>query len=319
MFSSEGSGGHGHSHGGDSSDHGHDGGHGHGHSRANGHNSGKSHILDDIHVSHSESSSSSSNDEFHSSLIQKKEKGPDDNIRAVFLHVLGDFLGSIAAIASGLLIHFLEFKERYYFDPVLSLLIVIIILIPTIPLVRKTIRVLMQSTPPSVDTDKLTAELITVPGVVSVHELHIWTLTGNTTIGSLHVLCFDVSSVSFMEVARRMKVILHAHGVHSSTIQSEFVSVKNLQKKRKACVLACDSECLAISKACCPPGTAAAMDPDDLQTILHRSGSVATVRRRSESTSFSGLSHQDPSHGSSTHSHSNTRSQPPSQQKRQYL
>lgn len=49
----------------------------------------------------------------------QKKKMTDSNMKAVFLHILGDFLGSIAAILSGLLIYFLEFAERYYFDPIL--------------------------------------------------------------------------------------------------------------------------------------------------------------------------------------------------------
>ncbi len=65
---------------------------------------------------------------------EKKKKKSSKNLRAVFLHLMGDALGSIGAILSGLAIHFFTFQERYYFDPAVSILIVALILRSSIPL-----------------------------------------------------------------------------------------------------------------------------------------------------------------------------------------
>jgi len=79
------------------------------------------------------------------------------NLHGVFLHILGDALASIAAITSGLLIEFVPWSGRYYFDPILSVLISLIIMKSAIPLStylkkRFCLYELMSSLPPSLSS-----------------------------------------------------------------------------------------------------------------------------------------------------------------------
>uniref|UniRef100_A0A6B2LKR0 Cation efflux protein cytoplasmic domain-containing protein n=1 Tax=Arcella intermedia TaxID=1963864 RepID=A0A6B2LKR0_9EUKA len=132
-------------------------------------------------------------------------------------------MGSLAAIASGLLIHFLTFEGRYYFDPALSLIIVIIILIGAIPLVRRCIDVFMQKVPSSIDIPKLKKELTEVPGVISLDQLHIWTLIGNKAIGSAHITLMD--NIELMTILKDLEKIFQQHNIHSTTIQPIFKKI----------------------------------------------------------------------------------------------
>lgn len=83
---------------------------------------------------HSDHEHSDNEHSDHEPKEEKKKKKASKNLRAVFLHLLGDALGSVGAILSGLAIHFFTFQERYYFDPAVSILIVALILRSSIPL-----------------------------------------------------------------------------------------------------------------------------------------------------------------------------------------
>jgi len=268
------SGGHGHSHGGGG--HGHkDTGHGHSHGGSHGHKESESHSHNEGKKhhhkghGHKETDSHSHDEEkaSHDELPHKRKKARDDNIQAVFLHLVGDFLGSIAAIVSGLVIQFVPYDWKYYFDPALSIFIVILILISAVPLVLRCTRIFMQKVPEYLDVTKLREELSGVPGVISIHELHVWTLIGNKSIGSVHISC--LKDVNFMTIAKEIKAIFHKYHVHSTTIQPEFLKPVALKKKRKQCQLDCikDEECRTV--ACCPPAYEEAIEEEVLRSLLN--------------------------------------------------
>lgn len=69
------------------------------------------------------------------------------------------------------------------------------------------------------------SEILTVEGVLSVHELHIWQLSETKIIASVHVTASR--KVDFMPVASNIRRILHQHGIHSSTIQPEYHPIRD--------------------------------------------------------------------------------------------
>jgi len=282
-----GSGGHGHSHGGGHGHQSHDDNHGHKQDKTDDHKThddphdrkqkkdshkhahqhsheeeGHKHDKED-HKEHHDHDNKDSSREEPAALT----KARNDNMYAVFLHVLSDFLVSLAAILSGLLIHFLSFQGRYYFDPALSLFIVLLILRGSVPLVLKGIHVFMQRVPTYVDVPTLNADLGKVPGVISIHELHVWTLVGNKSIGSVHVSCLD--HADFMDIAFEMKKIFHKHNVHSTTIQPEFLHAQALKKKRERCQLGCLKEDTCKTESCCPPTYDDALGDDELLRLTN--------------------------------------------------
>jgi cobalt-zinc-cadmium efflux system protein len=119
------------------------------------------------------------------------------NTRAAFLHVLGDLLGSVAAIAAGVIIYF---GGPLVVDPLLSMLVGGLILRSTFGVLKETTFVLLDSVPPGVDYGRVGKELAQLPGVLSVHDLHVWSMMPGRAALSAHVLVDDIE---------RWPVILH--------------------------------------------------------------------------------------------------------------
>ena len=179
--------GHGHSHDGD-------GGHGHSHAGAgHGHSHDKKAIADD-----------------------KKKESSDEagamNVHGVFLHVMADALGSVVVLITASVIHFTSWEYRFYLDPVLSLVTVIIICTTTWPLFRDSTLVLLNTIPSNIDLALLQSDLVkTIPGVSSIHELHVWRLVGRRVVASCHLEMFppvkgEEPVNHHMTVARKVEI-----------------------------------------------------------------------------------------------------------------
>jgi len=248
--------GHGHSHGPGGGDHGHShGGHGHSHG-GHGHSHGgdsSSSEEDSFHV-HEASSSSSS----HAHASKKKKPKRDMNVYAVFLHYMGDMFSSMFVLLTGLLMHYFGCDERcsgpkeyggfdgqewtLYLDPISSLLIVALILYTTVPLVTRCSWILLQKAPNELDVDQLSEELEQIEGVLNIHDLHIWQLVDGMVVCSAHVTVEE--GIDWNYVSAAIREALHSHGIHSSSIQPEFMpraaSIKPFCEQN--CVDDCDED-----------------------------------------------------------------------------
>lgn len=198
----------------------------------------------------------------------------DLNIRGIFLHVMGDALGNIGVIATALVIWLTDYSWRFYFDPFISLVITVIILLSAIPLCRAASRILLQAVPAGLEIDDIKEDIESLKGVVSCHHVHVWQLSDTKLVASLHVqLGFDFEGAGkkeYMRLAKEVRTCLHEYGIHSSTIQPEFCLdeahnhgasaydsgndqvVRN--RPQDACLLDCDDSCLGAT--CCAPDTA---------------------------------------------------------------
>jgi len=106
------------------------------------------------------------------------------NRRAALVHVLGDLVSSAAAVIAGAVIYFTGWM---LIDPILSLVIGALILLTTLQLLRETLHVLMEGVPRAVDFTEIGTTLASVPGVMEVHDLHIWSIASDRTALSAHV------------------------------------------------------------------------------------------------------------------------------------
>lgn len=172
------------------------------------------------------------------------------NMQGVFLHVMGDALGNVGVIATGLVIWFCSGKWTLYFDPGVSLFITCIIFSSAMPLVKSASYILMQAVPSHVSLDGVRNSVRSVPGVVSVHELHVWQLSESTVVASVHVLIQP--GVDYMEVASGIREGMHSHGIHSVTIQPEFTDGNSDAQSETDCLIRCPPEECGTG-ACCPP------------------------------------------------------------------
>jgi cobalt-zinc-cadmium efflux system protein len=109
----------------------------------------------------------------------------DVNIRSVFLHMLGDTLSTAAVIAGGFAI---AVTGAMWLDPVLSLLIAAMIVWSSVTIVRETLNILLEGTPRAVSLPDIRTALTAVPGVLDIHDLHVWSLGSASHALASHVL-----------------------------------------------------------------------------------------------------------------------------------
>ena len=107
------------------------------------------------------------------------------NSRAALLHVLGDLLGSVAALGSGIVIQLTGWTP---IDPLLSLFICALILFSTLRLARETVHTLLEGVPREISLPEVGRRMARIEGVISVHDLHIWSLSSQRTALSAHVV-----------------------------------------------------------------------------------------------------------------------------------
>lgn len=160
--------------------------------------------------------------------LPSKESNQNLNMRGVFLHVLGDALGNVAVILTALVIWKTDFSWRFYFDPVVSLIITAIIFCSALPLVKSASKILLQAVPKGISLEQVKEDILSIRNVESIHELHIWQLSDVKLIASLHIqVTFDpegpIGGGKYMKLAGEIRKCLHAYGIHSSTIQPEYV------------------------------------------------------------------------------------------------
>lgn len=141
----------------------------------------------------------------------------DLNTRAALLHVFGDVLGSVAALVAGAVIYFTGWLP---IDALLSLLICVLILVSTLRLLREALQVLMEAVPRRLDLNEVGHKLAALPGVISVHDLHIWTPAAGNTALSAHVVVEDLGR--WMDTLAAMRALLASrYHIEHVTLQPE--------------------------------------------------------------------------------------------------
>ncbi|RJQ11375.1 MAG: cation transporter [Dehalococcoidia bacterium] len=110
------------------------------------------------------------------------------NVEGAFMEVMADFLGSIGVIVAALVT---MTTGWLYADPLFGAALGVFILPRAARLGLKALRVLVQAAPPDMDLSALEAELVGINGVVEVHDLHVWTLTSEMEVASMHLMTND--------------------------------------------------------------------------------------------------------------------------------
>lgn len=139
------------------------------------------------------------------------------NTRAAMLHVMGDLLGSAAALIAGAVIWLTGWT---LIDPVLSLLICGLILISSLRLLREAIHVIMEGVPLGIDLHEVGTAMANVEGVASVHDLHVWTVSSGNIALSAHVMVENIQH--WQPVLNNLQHLLHDRfDIEHTTIQPE--------------------------------------------------------------------------------------------------
>ncbi|VDD93209.1 unnamed protein product [Enterobius vermicularis] len=182
----------------------------------------------------------------------KHAKAAQLNMRGIFLHVLSDALGSVIVIISSLVSWLVPGHDalKLYLDPGLSLAMVFLLVASTLPLVRETALILMQTTPGFVKVEKIRDSLLKVNGVQAVHEFHVWRLVGERIIATVHIRFSDLKA--YLAAADEIRTLFHDNSIHSTTIQPEFSEMDTLGSGGSTCALACPPDnCWRTDVTCC--------------------------------------------------------------------
>ncbi|GAB3387184.1 cation diffusion facilitator family transporter [Massilia agri] len=146
------------------------------------------------------------------------------NTRAALVNVMGDLLGSLAAIASGAIIYFTGWVRV---DPILSIFVALLILRSTSGILRESYHFLMEGVPAGIDYLEVGASLKAVDGVLDVHDLHVWDMSPGhpALIGHLEIASLEQWPAVLAAVRAMLR---EKHGIDHVTLQPEAAGGKSL-------------------------------------------------------------------------------------------
>jgi cobalt-zinc-cadmium efflux system protein len=143
-------------------------------------------------------------------------EGQSLNMRAAYLHVLGDLLGALGAVAAAVVIRTTGWQAA---DPVASIIMTALIVRGSWRIVKESVDILLESTPSHISLPAVRDQLQAIPGIESVHDLHVWTVTPGMVAMSAHAMV--------REPERQQHVLEHVHdamrlfGIDHVTVQLE--------------------------------------------------------------------------------------------------
>ncbi|PPQ67861.1 hypothetical protein CVT25_010300 [Psilocybe cyanescens] len=140
----------------------------------------------------------------------------------ILTHLLGDAVNNIGVIIAAILFIKLSSPKRFYADPAVSLAISFIIFGSAIPLTLKSGRILLEASPIHLDLAKVKEDLLSIPDVLSVHDLHVWHLSQSVILGSLHVCVpLGTSLEQWEKTERYLQHCFEEYGISHVTISPE--------------------------------------------------------------------------------------------------
>ena len=151
--------------------------------------------------------------------LNRGQKG-DLNVRAAFVHMMGDAIGAGAIILGAIAIRYTGWT---YIDPILSIALGCLIVYTAWDIVNESLNILLEGLPRGIELGGVTKAMAAVPGVLDVHDLHIWTLGSNQHALSSHVLIDDMPHSESEAILKKLAEVCCGLGIHHTTIQFEHV------------------------------------------------------------------------------------------------
>ncbi|EGR27315.1 hypothetical protein IMG5_197830 [Ichthyophthirius multifiliis] len=165
------------------------------------------------------------------SLLQKDEKQKNMSMKAAQIHILGDTIQSAGVIIGASFVYF-GGEDYYIADPIITILFTIVVTFTTLPVMKESIKVLMEGQPDNINYDFLKDQLVKVQGVIDVHDLHVWSLNPGFISLSAH-LTSNSPSLSLFQATKLCKQL----GIVHSTIQVENYNEQNIYDFKKCAQL----------------------------------------------------------------------------------
>ncbi|AMY06593.1 cation transporter [Staphylococcus condimenti] len=141
------------------------------------------------------------------------------NMRGAFLHVLGDLLGSVGAIAAAILIWLFNFTLA---DPIASMLVSVLLLRSSYGLIKDSLTILMEGTPKDINIDEVVNSVLKEKEIENVHDCHVWTISNDLNAFSCHAVVQDSMTIEECEqLLHRIEIRLNDLNINHMTIQLE--------------------------------------------------------------------------------------------------
>jgi cobalt-zinc-cadmium efflux system protein len=154
-------------------------------------------------------------------LLLRDDSKKNINVKAAYLHLLGDTLTSVAVIIGGILIYFLDI---YWIDPIITILIGLYIIKQTWSILKQAVDILMQGSPAGLDLELIRKDLEKIPEISNIHHVHLWNLDDQSIHFECHVDLTDNSRISETEdiYFKIEKILKEKHHISHLTIQFEY-------------------------------------------------------------------------------------------------
>ena len=149
-------------------------------------------------------------------LLLREGSSESLSVEGAYLEVVSDLVGSVGVILAAALIAATDWS---WVDPVVGVAIGLFILPRAWRLGAQALRILVQAAPPGLDLTTLESELRSLAGVVDVHDLHVWTLTSEMDVASVHLMVCDGTDTH--GVLDRARVVMRANHIDHATLQVE--------------------------------------------------------------------------------------------------
>ncbi len=153
-----------------------------------------------------------------SAILLHKDQSQNLNVKAAYMHLLGDTLSSIAVIAGGMAIWFWNI---YWLDPTITVLVGVYIIWHTWGIVKETVDILMQATPENIDLEKIKTEVERIKEVDNIHHVHVWKLDDSKIHFEAHISMKDnIDMVKMMAIREQIKQLLYEQfGIRHITLE----------------------------------------------------------------------------------------------------
>ena len=151
--------------------------------------------------------------------VLRLKGGESLNEKVVRLHLMEDVLGWVAVLIGGIVLYFYDVPV---IDPILSVGITLYVLYNVVRNLRESMKILLQATPPNISPTEVEERLVQVPGVQSIHDLHIWTLDGTYNVLTLHaVIAPELQGQQTESIKKRLRQAMADIDIQHVTVELE--------------------------------------------------------------------------------------------------
>jgi len=149
---------------------------------------------------------------------EEHEEAEDLNIRSAYLHVLGDAVSSVGVILAAGVIWLTDWQ---WVDPLMSVFIGVLILVSSWRVLKSSLHILVEGVPEHLSVEKIGQSMAAVPGVLDVHDLHVWSICSGHIALSAHIITTDQPLAQEESLMAEIKSRLAKFGIEHTTIQLE--------------------------------------------------------------------------------------------------